>query len=169
MNDHPSDWVQFALVAVGLTLFFAVLSLPMIVWWRKMARLYPDGPFTAKHTWYSVSGSLGQPTARGYSHHLAVGKEGLRLFAILPLRWPCPPILVPWDAIHLLQGKPSSFGCDSLCIEISGVPVALCFSFLWRHGKAISVIQQYREERRSDPRNGLVSQSESNPIVPNRI
>jgi len=145
MNDHPATWVEFAFIASGVAVFLALLLLPMIVCWRRVARLYRDGPFTAGRVFYSVSVNFGRRVGRGYSHHLAVGKQGLRLFAILPLRRLCPAILIPWEEIHSLRGKPSSLGCDSLFIEIHGVPTILSFEFLWRHGKALSLVQQYWE------------------------
>jgi len=170
MNDPFSEWEQFALIASAVAAFLALLFLPMIVCWRKIARLYPDGPFTAERVYYSVTWNFGRAAARGYPHHLALGKQGLRLFAIRPFRRLCPPILIPWEAVYNLQGKPSSFGCDSLFIEISGVPFsALCFQFLWRHGKAISLIQRYWEEHRAVPESPAADlQSKSNQIVSNR-
>jgi hypothetical protein len=169
MNDQPSAWVQFVLIASGAVAFLGLLHLPMIVRWHKVARLYPDGPFTAERVYQGVSGSL-TGAVRGCSHHLAVGKQGIRLFGILPLQRFCPPILIPWKAIYSLQGKPSTFfGSDSLLIEVSGAPMALGFSFLWRHGNAISVIQQYWEEGRAAARAQTADlQSKSNPIVFNR-
>lgn len=161
MNVRPATWVEFALIVSGLAVFLALISLPRIVWWRRMARLYPDGPFTVERIFYSVNG-----LNRGNWHHLALGKQGLRLFAILPLRRLCPAILIPWEAIHLLSGKPSSFGCDSLFIKVNGAPTALSFEFLWHHGKALLLIQQYWERNRSDCDSGIhTSQSKSSQVV----
>lgn len=164
MNDPLSGWAQCGLLVGLLAVFVLLVYLPMIVHWRKMAALFSDEKFLAEHTYPRAELGIG----RGYSFHLAVGKRGLRLVAILPLQRLCPPIFIPWRAIYLLQGKPSTLGCDRLMVEVSGLPWALNISFLWRHGNAISVIQRYWEESRATLPEATALQSKSSLIVLNR-
>lgn len=157
MNRMP-DWLFVLLIVGGLAVFFFLISIWMIVFWRRIARVYPDGPQVAERIYRGVRGQFGVQAWYGDRFgkpnvpplHLTLGKQGMGISLSFLFRRLCPPVFIPWSAIHTLRGRVGNvFGCDMLHMEVSRISTALRFEFLWRHGDAISVIQKYWEENRA--------------------
>jgi hypothetical protein len=141
MNDTPpAVWV---VCICGALIPVVLLGGTSVAAWRRLARSYPDSPFTAEATFPHVSGHIGGTYGSGENcFRVDVGLPGLRISTFSFLGWLLPPFLIPWSKITSCTLARHYFSPVGARFELAGWPEPFhLWVRLWRDEKFPEVVQ----------------------------
>lgn len=127
MNDtSPAVWIVCIMGALTPLILFSGAS---VAEWRRLARTYPDLPFTAEATFRLVSGRVGGTYVEAYNcFRVEVGAPGLRVSTWTFLRRLLPSFVIPWARMNSCTQARYYFSPLGVRIELAGWPQPI---FLW--------------------------------------
>src|SRR5262245_37852850 len=133
MNDPTTLVISLSNIALAV----ALLLVPPILRWRRVARMYPDVPFAALRKFSWMSGLVDGRNCRSM-FNLLVGNEGIRLSVHWPFHLIYPPFVVPWSAVERCCREELYFHSNAIRFDIAGFsePVHLC-GFCWKDGDTV--------------------------------
>ena len=145
MNDtSPVVWI---VCFFGALIPLVLLGGTSVAVWRRLARTYPDLPFTPEATFSAISGHIGGTYCDAY-FRVDVGLPGLRISTWSLLRRLLPSFAIPWSHITSCTPTRHYFSSVGARIELVGWPLPLYFwPRGWRDEKFPTLIQTAWHER----------------------
>jgi len=116
MDDLDIGWL---LVLLALVWLLACGTVSMLGGWYELASMYRSRQPMPGEKYYLNSASIGKAVPYPGCLFATVGKAGLALSVLLPLRFMHPPVLIPWSAIERCEKRKIWF-IESVAIHIVG-------------------------------------------------
>lgn len=138
--------------AIGALTVGALLTVPSIISWRRLAQIYSDQPIQVEASFRSVSGKLeGTYIEWNGMFRLDVGTSGLRIAQWRPLQCLLPTLFIPWSAINRCEGAHYYFSPLGLKLEIARWSAPFYhFSSLGHNERLVESIQQRWGQNRNE-------------------